>query len=83
MIQVIGPCPAWTEAAASRSAEGGEHAFVTGWYDAHVYRVGFEGTGGHPKEALAKINRGWIGRSFSPDLETGSRGGGSNFYRRR
>jgi YVTN family beta-propeller protein len=45
----------------------GEHAFVTGWYDAHVYRVGFEGTGGHPKEALAKINRGWIGRSFSPD----------------
>jgi YVTN family beta-propeller protein len=46
--------------------EGGEHAFVTGWYDAHVYRVGFEGTGGHPKEAMAKINR-WIGRPFSPD----------------
>lgn len=47
--------------------EGGEHAFVTGWYDAHVYRIGFEGTGGHPKEALAKINRGWIGRAFSAD----------------
>jgi YVTN family beta-propeller protein len=46
--------------------EGGEHAFVTGWYDAHVYRIGFQGTGGHPKEATAKINR-WIGRPFSPD----------------
>ena len=47
--------------------EGGEHAFVTGWYDAHVYRVGFEGTGGHPKESLAKITKGWLGRPFSPD----------------
>lgn len=47
--------------------EGGEHAFVTGWYDAHVYRVGFAGTGGHPKEAMAKITRGWLGRPFSPD----------------
>ena len=46
---------------------GGEHAFVTGWYDAHVYRVGFEGTGGHPKEAMTKITRGWLGKPFSPD----------------
>ncbi len=35
----------------------GQHALVTGWFDNHVYLVGFEGTGGHPKEALQSIER--------------------------
>jgi YVTN family beta-propeller protein len=39
----------------------GEHALVTGWYDNHVYLVGFEGTGGDPAAARAKIE-GWIHR---------------------
>jgi YVTN family beta-propeller protein len=44
----------------------GEHAVVTGWYDAHVYKIGFVGTGGHPTEAKAKIAR-WQHRPFSKD----------------
>lgn len=47
-------------------AADGEHAFVTGWYDAHVYRVGFEGTGGHPDLAARSIER-WRHRAFSKD----------------
>jgi len=39
----------------------GKHALVTGWYDDHVYLVGFEGSGGDPPKARAKIN-GWIRR---------------------
>ena len=39
----------------------GKHALVTGWYDNHVYLVGFEGTGGDPTAARAKIE-GWIHR---------------------
>jgi DNA-binding beta-propeller fold protein YncE len=39
----------------------GKHALVTGWYDNHVYLVGFEGTGGDPAGARAKIE-GWIHR---------------------
>jgi YVTN family beta-propeller protein len=39
----------------------GKHALVTGWYDNHVYLVGFEGTGGDPVAARAKIE-GWIHR---------------------
>jgi YVTN family beta-propeller protein len=39
----------------------GEHALVTGWYDNHVYLVGFEGTGGHPADALNKI-QAWARR---------------------
>lgn len=35
----------------------GEHALVTGWYDGHVYLVGFEGSGGHPDEAKTKMRR--------------------------
>jgi YVTN family beta-propeller protein len=35
----------------------GQHALVTGWFDDHVYLVGFEGTGGHPKESLLSIER--------------------------
>ena len=42
----------------------GKHALVTGWYDNHVYLVGFEGTGGDPSQAArarAQID-GWIRR---------------------
>ena len=35
----------------------GQHALVTGWFDNHVYLVGFEGTGGHPQDALHTIER--------------------------
>jgi len=44
----------------------GEHAIVTGWYDSHVYKLGFEGAGGHPDEAKKKIAT-WLGRPFSKD----------------
>ena len=40
----------------------GTHALVTGWYDGHVYLVGFEGTGGHPEDSKRRM-RGW---QFSP-----------------
>jgi YVTN family beta-propeller protein len=39
----------------------GKRALVTGWYDNHVYLVGFEGTGGDPGAARAKTE-GWIHR---------------------
>ena len=42
----------------------GKHALVTGWYDNHVYLVGFEGTGADPgraAKARAQID-GWIRR---------------------
>jgi YVTN family beta-propeller protein len=35
----------------------GKHALVTGWYDRHVYLVGFEGSGGHPEEAKRKMRQ--------------------------
>ena len=47
-------------------AADGEHAFVTGWYDAHVYKVGFAGGGGHPDEAKKRISA-WIHKPFSAD----------------
>jgi len=34
---------------------GGRRAAVTGWCDNHVYVVGIVGSGGHPRETLAKI----------------------------
>jgi YVTN family beta-propeller protein len=48
----------------------GKHALVTGWYDKHVYLVGFEGTGGHPDEAKKKMRR-W---QFLPFHEDGGPG---------
>ena len=35
----------------------GKHALVTGWYDKHVYLVGFEGSGGHPEESKRKMRQ--------------------------
>jgi len=40
-------------------AADGVHALVTGWYDNHVYLVGFEGKGGHPALARKRIE-GWV-----------------------
>lgn len=49
----------------------GKHALVTGWYDGHVYLVGFEGSGGHPDEAKAKI-RHWQYQPFKEDPGDGA-----------
>lgn len=38
-------------------AKDGKHALVTGWFDNHIYLVGFEGSGGHPEEAKKRIHR--------------------------
>lgn len=43
----------------------GKRALVTGWWDSHVYLVGFEGTGGDPKAAMTKIDT-WIRRPHHP-----------------
>jgi YVTN family beta-propeller protein len=39
----------------------GQHALVTGWYDNHVYLVGFLGTGGHHDDAMKRI-QAWVRR---------------------
>jgi YVTN family beta-propeller protein len=47
----------------------GEHALVTGWYDNHVYLIGFEGKGGHPEAARKRIE-GWVRRRhYHPPAE--------------
>lgn len=50
-------------------AADGAHALVTGWYDNHVYLVGFEGNGGHPIEARKQIER-WVHHAhYRPPVE--------------
>jgi YVTN family beta-propeller protein len=49
--------PAMDRGSGVSVAPDGKHALVTGWYDKHVYLVGFEGTGGHPEEAKRKMRR--------------------------
>lgn len=44
----------------------GQHALVTGWYDGHVYLVGFEGTGGHPDESKRRMRK-WQFTPRHPD----------------
>ncbi len=44
----------------------GKHALVTGWYDGHVYLVGFEGSGGHPEESKRKMRR-WQFQPYKDD----------------
>ncbi|CAN5688270.1 hypothetical protein BH09MYX1_BH09MYX1_32310 [soil metagenome] len=34
----------------------GKRAAVTGWCDNHVFLIGIEGSGGHPKESIAKMS---------------------------
>ncbi len=55
------PIPGMDHGSGIAVTKDGQHAYVTGWYDNHVYLVGFEGTGGHPDAALAKV-QGWIRR---------------------
>jgi DNA-binding beta-propeller fold protein YncE len=54
----IFPIHAMDRASGVAVGPDGKHALVTGWYDGHVYLVGFEGTGGHP-EATKKRMRRW------------------------
>jgi YVTN family beta-propeller protein len=54
----------------------GKHALVTGWWDSHVYLVGFEGTGGDPPAAMAKIDK-WIKLPHHP-WDTNWRGDGAD-----
>ncbi len=49
----------------------GKHALVTGWYDRHIYLVGFEGSGGHPEESKKKMRR-WQGLPFHEDGGNGA-----------
>jgi YVTN family beta-propeller protein len=55
------PVPGMDRGSGIAVTADGEHALVTGWYDNHVYLVGFEGTGGHPTDAAQKI-QAWIRR---------------------
>jgi YVTN family beta-propeller protein len=52
------PIPAMDRGSGVAVSADGRHALVTGWYDKHVYLVGFEGSGGHPEEAKRKM-RSW------------------------
>ncbi len=51
------PIPAMDRASGVAVAPDGTHALVTGWYDNHVYLVGFQGSGGHPEDAKAKMRK--------------------------
>ena len=60
------PIPGMDRGSGVAVAPDGKHALVTGWYDAHVYLVGFEGTGGHPEESKRKMRR-WQFTPRHPD----------------
>lgn len=62
----IVPIQAMDRASGVAVAPDGKHALVTGWYDGHVYLVGFEGTGGHPEGSKKKM-RGWQFAPRHPD----------------
>ena len=49
------PIPGMDRGSGVAVAPDGRKALVTGWYDGHVFLVGFEGEGGHPEEAKRKI----------------------------
>jgi YVTN family beta-propeller protein len=52
------PIPGMDRGSGVAVGPDGRHALVTGWYDKHVYLVGFEGSGGHPDESKRKM-RHW------------------------
>ena len=52
-------------------APDGKHALVTGWFDNHVYLVGFEGSGGHPEQTKTKIRR-WQNQPFKDEANPGA-----------
>jgi YVTN family beta-propeller protein len=60
------PIPGMDRGSGVAVAPDGKHALVTGWYDAHVYLVGFEGTGGHPDDARRRL-RAWQFAPKHPD----------------
>jgi DNA-binding beta-propeller fold protein YncE len=60
------PVPGMDRGGAVAVAADGHHALVAGWYDEHVYLVGFRGEGGHPREALAAV-QGWVNVPRQPD----------------
>jgi YVTN family beta-propeller protein len=51
------PIPAMDRGSGVVVTPDGEHALVTGWYDGHVYLVGFAGSGGHPAESRRRMRR--------------------------
>jgi YVTN family beta-propeller protein len=55
------PVPGMDRGSGIAVTPDGQHALVTGWYDNHVYLVGFESTGGHPAQAMQRI-QSWIRR---------------------
>ncbi len=60
------PVPGMDRGSGVAVSRDGKHAYVTGWYDNHVYKVGFQGVGGHPDEALKKLAK-WRYKPHSPD----------------
>jgi len=60
------PIKAMDRASGVAVAPDGKHALVTGWYDGHVYLVGFEGTGGHPEDSKKRMRR-WQFTPRHPD----------------
>ena len=60
------PVPGMDRGSGVAVSRDGKHAYVTGWYDNHVYKVGFQGQGGHPEEALKKLAK-WRYKPHSPD----------------
>lgn len=65
------PVPGMDRGSGVAVAPDGKRALVTGWYDGHVYLVGFEGQGGHPEAAMREIRR-FRGRPFHEDPGDGS-----------
>ena len=60
------PIPAMDRGSGVAVTPDGKHALVTGWYDGHVYLVGFEGTGGHPEDSKKRMRR-WQFTPRHPD----------------
>lgn len=62
----IFPIPAMDRGSGVAVGPDGRHALVTGWYDGHVYLVGFEGTGGHPEDSKKRMRK-WQFTPRHPD----------------
>jgi YVTN family beta-propeller protein len=67
----IFPIPAMDRGSGVAVAPDGRHALITGWYDGHVYLVGFEGSGGHPDEAKRSMRK-WQFTARHPDPGDGA-----------
>ncbi len=60
------PIRAMDRASGVAATADGHHALVTGWYDNHVYLVGFAGSGGDPEAAKTKMRK-WEARPRHAD----------------